>query len=105
AVAFAADPEIAIAAVCRYVQSHQFSTGRFERLQTLKGQETAVAVSACGKYLAVGEDRGENQSGRVWLHQIGESPAPGNVARSREIEFAYLTGVTVVAFSPDSLQL
>jgi hypothetical protein len=104
-VAFAADSEIAIAAVGPLVQAHEFTSGRFERLQSLKGQATSVAVSACGKYLAVGEDRGEGQSGRVWLHQIGESPAPDNVTNTREIEFPYTTPVCIVAFSPDSLQL
>jgi WD40 repeat protein len=104
-VSFAANPEVVVAGVGQFVQSHSFSSGRYERLQTLKGQAAAVAVSTCGKYLAVGEDRGEGQSGRVWLHEIGESPAPSNVTHTREIEFPYTTSVCVVAFSPDSQQL
>ena len=67
-VAFAADSQWIIAAVGSYVQAHHFSTGRYERLQTLKGQATAVSVSSCGKYLAVGEDLGPDKHGHVWLH-------------------------------------
>jgi WD40 repeat protein len=105
AVAFAADSEIAIAAVGQLVQAHAFTSGRYERLQTLKGNATAVAVSTSGSYLAVGEDRGSDEFGRIWLHQIGESPAPSNLRNTREIEFPYTTGVFLVAFSPDSQQL
>jgi hypothetical protein len=104
-VAFAGDPQHVIAAVGNLVQSHCFETGRFERLQTLKGVATSVAVSRCGKHLAVGEDLGLGKHGLLWLHEVGPAPAPANLARTRSVEFPYLTGVTSVVFSPDSQQV
>ncbi|HZL87151.1 MAG TPA: serine/threonine-protein kinase [Pirellulaceae bacterium] len=99
-VAFTPDSHV-VTAFGNLVQVHDIPTGRYERLQQLEGQAASVAVSSGGRYLAVGEDRGEGQHGRVWLHRFQRNDGKWEIEKTHVFENPYRLAIGCVAFSPD----
>lgn len=100
-VAFTPTEDYVVAGFGNLVQIHNIPTGHYDRLQQLEGEAASVAVSSCGRYLAVAEDCGQFEHGRVWLHRFGQIDEQWKIERSHEFEHPYRLAVRGVAFSPD----